>query len=259
MISEGPPAGVFIRDCGFTLIEILIAVSIFGVIAVIVYGSFNALLSRTGLIKAESSVNEMAANCLNRISMDLQALYVEQPPLYKPPDYDDEPDPYRFAGNLEYVGGKQFPGLRFVSGEHLPFSNRESYDQEDNTATKPGLTRIRYHVDKERGTSPDSGYALKRGDDPFPYEAPDSPANAFAGESENDPVLCTGITGLEFTYFDSEGREFETWDSEEESRDYATPRGVGITLKVKAGGVEQIFSTRITLSVYREPLESVKR
>ncbi|MCF8025719.1 MAG: prepilin-type N-terminal cleavage/methylation domain-containing protein [Desulfobacteraceae bacterium] len=241
-------------QCGFTLLEMLIAVAIFGVIATIVYSSFNALISRTDTIKSEAAVHEMAANCLNRISRDLQALYVEQPPLYKPPDYDDDPDPYRFAGEMDYTGSKRFSRLGFVSSEHLVITGQRHYDPEGKTPTRSGLARIRYHVDTYQDKESDSGYALKRGDKPFPYDELHGTT-----EPEKDPVLCTGITELSFVYLDSAGNEFETWNSEDEGRDYATPRAVQVALKINADGREHSFSTRIVLPVYREPIERVKR
>ncbi|MFO7929979.1 MAG: type II secretion system protein GspJ [Thermodesulfobacteriota bacterium] len=255
-------AAAGIADCrklhrGFTLLEILIAISIFGVIATIVYSTFNAVVSRTDVIKEEAAVSEMAATCLNRITMDLKAMYVEQYPLYKPADYDDEPDPYRFEAELDYTGSKQFPRLSFASGEHLPMSGDRRDLSADNKTMRPGLARIRYHVDKGQNSDPDSdqGHSLKRGDRPFPYDDSGPEDN----DPEKDPVLCRNITELEFTYLDSQGDWHETWDSESENIDYATPRAVKIALKISTGGREHRFSTSIDLPVYREPLERVEQ
>ncbi|MFP4194668.1 MAG: prepilin-type N-terminal cleavage/methylation domain-containing protein [Desulfobacterales bacterium] len=238
---------------GFTLLELLIAISIFAVIATLVYSTFNAVLSKTDVIKEESAVNEMAASCLNRISMDLHALYVEQYPLYKPPDNDDDPDPYRFAGETEYSGGEQFPSLRFASTEHLPMSGQKAADSAEGEAIRPGLTRIRYHVD--RAPDRDSGHVLKRGDRPWPYD--DTGRNDR--DPEEDPVLCTDIKELKFTYLDGEGNEFETWDSDAEDMEYATPRAVRVFLKIVIDGRQYPFSTRIVLPVFREPLERAEK
>ncbi|MFP4255659.1 MAG: type II secretion system protein GspJ [Desulfobacterales bacterium] len=255
-------SAVWIAGCrkerrGFTLLEILIAISIFGVIATIVYSTFNAVVSRTDAIKEEAAVSEMAATCLNRITMDLKALYAEQYPLYKPADYDDESDPYRFEADLDYTGNNQFSELSFASSEHLPMSGDRRDLSADNKTMRPGLTRIRYHVDRSQNSDTDSGqgHVLKRGDRPFPYDDSESGDD----DPENDPVLCRNITELEFTYRDSDGNWHETWDSDSENIDYATPRAVKVALKISTGGREYRFSTSIVLPVYREPLESAEQ
>ncbi|MCF8111612.1 MAG: prepilin-type N-terminal cleavage/methylation domain-containing protein [Desulfobacteraceae bacterium] len=240
---------------GFTLLELLIAITIFAVIATLVYSTFNAVISKTDAIKEESTVNEMAAACLNRISMDLQALYVEQYPLYKPPDYDDDPDPYRFVGETEYIGGEQFPRLGFASTEHLPMSGKQKPASGNSGAIPSGLARIRYHVDKPGDAAPDSGYVLKRGDTPWPYDDSDG----IDRDPEKDPVLCTDISELRFIYLDEKGDEFETWDSEAEDMDYATPRAVQVYLKIDIGSRQYPFSTRVVLPVFREPLERAEK
>ncbi|MFW6080555.1 MAG: PulJ/GspJ family protein, partial [Desulfosalsimonas sp.] len=234
------------EDRGFTLLEILIAISIFGVIATIVYSTFNAVVSRTDTIKQEAEVSEMAMSCLNRISKDLKALYVEQYPLYKPPDYDDEPDPYRFEADVEYTGSKQFPRLRFTSGEHLPMSGDRFDTSPDHEKMAPGLASIRYHVDEAENSEDDPLFVLKRGDRPFPYDD----SGTVSDGPEKDHVLCTDITELEFIYVDSGGNEHESWDSGSENMDYATPRAVKVALKIAKGGREHSFSTSIALPVY---------
>lgn len=240
---------------GFTLLELLIAITIFAVIATLVYSTFNAVISKTDAIKEESAVNEMAAACLNRISMDLHALYVEQYPLYEPSDYDDDSDPYRFVGETEYIGGDQFPRLGFASTEHLPMSGQRPPASGDSGAVQSGLARIRYHVDKPEGAAPDSGYVLKRWETPWPYDDSDE----IGRDPEKAPVLCTDISELKFIYLDEQGDEFETWDSDAEDMDHATPRAVQVSLKIDIKGRQYPFSTRVVLPVFREPLEDVKK
>ncbi len=238
------------RQQGFTLLEILIAIVIFAVLATIVYGSFNAVISRTNVIKDESAVYDMAGNCLRRISKDLQAVCVDRYPLFKPPDFDDEPDPYRFEGDIEYVGSEQFPRLNFASSEHLPLSK----GQPEKKAFPAGLARIRYYVEKDSGSV--SGYVLKRHDSAFPYD--DEPDRRIP-DRKNDPVLCTGIKELKFTYQDGQGNDYETWDSDSETVEYATPRAVRIVLKISSDNGEHSFSTRVILPVYREPLKRAEK
>lgn len=239
------------RSAGFTLIEILIAIFIFAVLATIVYSTFNAVISKTNAIKAETSIDDMAATCLTRICRDLRAVYVEQYPLYKPPDSGDSPDPYRFAADVDYVGTERFSRLRFASTEHLPVSTGKP----ENGFASAELAQIRYHVDKDSAS--ESGYVLKRGDTPFPYDISGNPA--AEPETETDPVLCTGIEEFKLTCLDADGNESESWDSDSQGLEYATPRAMRVELKIKTGGGTHSFSTRISLPTYREPLEDVEQ
>ncbi|MFP3981174.1 MAG: prepilin-type N-terminal cleavage/methylation domain-containing protein [Desulfobacterales bacterium] len=239
------------KSNGFTLLEILIAIVIFAVLATIVYSTFNAVISKTNAIKGQTSIDDMAAACLTRISRDLRAVYVEQYPLYKPPDSGDSPDPYRFAADMDYIGTERFSRLRFASTEHLPVSTGDP----ENGSASAELAQIRYHVDKSDGS--ETGYVLKRGDTPFPYDISENPASDT--DPEKDPVLCKGVEAFKLTCIDAEGNESESWDSDSEAREYATPRAVRVELKIKAPDGTHSFSTRISLPTYREPLEDVKQ
>lgn len=239
------------KSSGFTLLELLIAIVIFAVLATIVYSTFNAVISKTNAIKTETSVDDMAAACLTRICRDLRAVYVEQYPLYNPPDSGDPPDPYRFAVDVDYVGTEQFSELRFASTEHLPVST----GRPENRADSALLAQIHYHVDKSSAS--ESGYVLKRGDTPFPYDISENPA--AQPDPEADPVLCTGIEAFKLTCIDAEGNASESWDSDAQTLDYATPRAVRVELKIKTENTTHSFSTRTILPTYREPLEDVKQ
>ena len=223
---------------GFTLLEILIAIFIFAIIISTVYGSFNAVISRTEAIKDGVGAFEMARTCLNRIMSDLNGLYVELKPLYHPPDYDDPPDPYRFVGKETFEGVKTFSQLRFASSEHLSMSRK----------AEKGIAEIVYYV-QERGY-PETEYILKRAD--FLY--PDDEDYEFE-EKDSDPVLCEGLEELSFVYFDEDGDEYETWDSDSNSNKYATPRAIEITLKINYNSEIHTFYTKLNLPVYREKSE----
>lgn len=235
------------KKSGFTLLEVLMAVVIFAVIATIVYSAMNAAISRIGVIKDGDRVFAMGAGCLHRISTDLRSAYADPYPLFTPQDAGDDPNPYAFVGQTDFVGGDAFSGLWFASFAHLPVSTGGA----DPQKTAAGLAQLRYFVVKS--PDPDRGYVLRRGDRPFVRNA-----DAEQWDEDRAPVLCTHITEFALTYFDHAGNDRETWDSSDKATDYATPAAVEIFFRIETNQGSYPFFTRVVLPAGREPLERVK-
>jgi len=223
------------RHNGFTLLEILIAIFIFAIVMSTIFGTFNAVISRTDAIKNGMDGYEMARTCLNRISSDLNAIYIEQKPLYHPPDFDDPPDPYRLVAKETFSGNKNFSQLQFASTEHLSMTRH----------VENGIAEIVYYV-KEQGY-PESEFVLKRSDVVYPYDE-----DYEFEEKDSDPVLCEDIEEFSILYFDKEENEYEKWDSDSDFLKYSTPYALKIKLKIKNNDGSYTFDTYIALPVYRE-------
>ncbi|NOY69510.1 MAG: prepilin-type N-terminal cleavage/methylation domain-containing protein [Deltaproteobacteria bacterium] len=219
---------------GFTLIELLVAITMFGVVATIVYSSLNAILSRTNAIARASDSFEMAKNCMERMTFDLTGIYVEPFPLYSPPGFSGPDDPYRFLAKIDLAGGNRFSTLRFTSTEHLGLSG----------FADSRLAEIRYYV--TASDDPDQGYLLRRADTAFPYDIDQN-----AQLSDNDPIMCTNIVALEFTFYDAEEKTEEDWDSDSDFYKNTTPVAVGIHLELASGNNTRSFYTRVPLPVFR--------
>lgn len=230
------------NEKGFTLLEILIAIFIFAIVMTTIYSAFNAVISRNEAINQGRGHYEMTRNCLDRMTMDFTAIYVEQPPQYEPPDFDDPPDPYRFVCDEEMVGTENFSRVRFAAHAHLPMDKEESR----------GIAEIVYYVDEieKYGAQYESHYVLRRSDTAFPYDEED-----LFVEEEKDPVICREVKQFSVTCYDSEGETQEQWDSDESMGKYATPRAVEIKLRVSDGKTSHQFQTTVTLPVYREKIE----
>jgi len=228
------------KKAGFTLLEILIAIFIFSVVISTIFGTFNGVISRTDAIKNGLDGFEMARICLNRISSDLNAIHIEQKPLYHPPDFDDPPDPYGVFGKETFAGNKSFSQIRFASTEHLPMTRQ----------FEKGIAEIVYYV-KEQGY-PEYDFVLKRSDEVYPYDE-----DYEFEEKESDPVLCENIEEFSIRYYDNEENEYEQWDSDSDFLKYATPYALKIKLKIKSGDGDgsYTFETRIALPVFREKFE----
>lgn len=218
---------------GFTLIEILLAFLILAIVLTTLMTSFNAVFSTTDALENSSKYYDMAKNCLNRMILDLDAVYVPQPPFYKKPEFDAPPDPYRIVGSMNDISGIGFASLRFTSSAHI------AVDQ----SGRPGIAEIVYYVQAK----PDGQLVLKRGDQLYPYP----PFEVRAG----DPVLCQRVKSLAFKYYDAEGAESEVWDSDSRENDYATPAAIGIQLEIGNETESYAFETTVRLAVRRKKLE----
>ena len=122
---------------GFTLMEILLAFLILGIVVTTILASFNAVFSTTDTLNNSSQYYDMAKNCLNRMTLDLEALCMSSSqPLYKKPEFDDPPDPYRIVGSTTDVGGTSFATIRFTSSAHIPLEKSK----------RGGIAEIVYYV-----------------------------------------------------------------------------------------------------------------
>jgi len=215
---------------GFTLLEVLVAVFIFAIVVTTIFGSFNLVIGNAGEIEKNTNLYEIGKNCLNRIQSDIHSLFIPLVPLYTPPEFNEDPNPYRFFGEKTTIDGIDFPRLQFAADAHLPF--------EGNTRT--GMARIVYYVQKDLSDQ----YVLRRSDTLFP--------NEYFEENPNDPVICDNLRELSFTYYNKEGETFDYWDSDSEEFGYASPRGLKIVLKTGNEDNPITLETMISIPVYRE-------
>ena len=218
---------------GFTLLEILLAFLILAIVITAILGSFNAVFSTTDTLKNSGQYYEMAKNCLNRITLDLEGLFVLQPPLYKKREFNDPPDLYRFVGGNSDVGGTGFADLRFTSSAHIPLEN----------VGRTGIAEIVYYVHAKN----DGQLVLKRADHLYPYPPFE--------EQSGDPVLCQDVKSLAFKYYNAEGEASEVWDSDSDQNGYATPTAVGIQLEIGSESKSYTFETTVHLAVSRKKME----
>jgi len=214
---------------GFTLMEILVAVFILGVVVTTVLGSFNMVFSNAESLEGAASVFDMGKTCLSRITGDLENIFILERPLYKTPGRDDPPDLYRIQGSVENLGGTKLAKLRFTTRAHVPIGK----------SRPEGIAEIVYYVQAGR----DGSLRLKRADNLYPYPRFE--------ERGADPVLCENVKTLAFEYVDAEGKTFDTWDSESPNFDNATPVSVAVRLEVGDRNDTYGFQTTVALPSVR--------
>jgi general secretion pathway protein J len=220
-------------DSGFTLLEILIAITVFAIIITTVFGSHNYVFSSAKAVEEDMAAYEMAKVCLSRITHDLGSLHVRLSPEYTLPDLDDGEDPFKISGQTVDEGNESFSRLLFASRAHVSLEKN----------FREGIARIAYYVQKSHET----GYVLRRSDKLYPYEPFE--------EKKSDPVLCENVKSLVFKYYDDQGDEYESWDSDSADVDYSTPGAIKITLEIGNDTNFSLFETMIKLPVFRKKIE----
>ncbi len=181
-------AGNGVNRAGFTLLEILLAIFIFGIIASVIFASYTGSSSIVNDTESQAEIYQKARIAMERILEDLESAY------YRPPPVDENTADRApiFLGEDKTIKAASADTLRFVSTSHLIFSD------EEKTA---GQTVIEYTV-KENDSG--DGLALFRADTPTLFYSP-----ALEGEGS---VLCDDLRSVDFKYYDAGGRKYDSWD-----------------------------------------------
>lgn len=218
---------------GFTLMEVLVAIAILAIVVTTILASFNSVFSTTEVLDESADIYEMAKSCMKRMMLDLESIHIEQRPIYKPPELDQPPDPYRLVATTNDIGGTGFAQIRFASRAHVSFEK----------SPKAGIAEIVYYVQAKEDGLP----VLKRADNLYPYPAFE--------ERSSDPVLSKYVKSLAFKFYDKEGTEFDVWDSDSDEFGYATPSAIAIKLELASKTASHTFETMVSLPIIREKAE----
>ncbi len=83
---------------------------------------------------------EMAKDGLGRMTIDLESLFILQPPAFKISGSDDTEDPFRLVGDIVNIGGEDVGKLRFTALAHIPLDRQP----------RDGVAEIIYYVNESR-------------------------------------------------------------------------------------------------------------
>jgi len=228
---------------GFTLIEILLAIFLFSIVATTIFGAYTQIFFSINNTENDALVYIMAKNCMDRILMDLSSIYVPREWNWLNPEQrgeEDKPDPFRFVG--DYDGA--FSNIRFTSYSHVPIHDE---------SPEGSIAVIKYYVNEE-----DDKMVLRRCDEVVDLVS-------GCDRSDEDPIVAENISAfsLKYIYYDPSASEDnddvdeeDYWDSESKDFKYATPRAVEIVLKIpdhkSDDGSPIVFETRARLEIYRK-------
>ncbi|MDY0132694.1 MAG: prepilin-type N-terminal cleavage/methylation domain-containing protein [Desulforegulaceae bacterium] len=218
-----------INEKGFTLIEVVLAVLILGVVFSTLFFSYSALFQAREKIERKTSILSQAETALTRIVEDLNNFYCELPPLYKKSEDHGFRSKYFFWAENEFRQNSSTK-LRFTSYSHLGFGN--------NYLKSP--SEIFYYL-KEN--------VLYRGDFYYPY-----PETDLEKESLSFPI-CENVEKFNLVFYDEDKNEFEFWDSDSSEFKYSTPYFLKLEIVLFIDDEKEKFETKIKLPVFRKKEE----
>jgi len=188
---------------GLTLIEIMVAIAILGMMAVLLFQSIDGMLdSQEEVVKLDDATH-LATNALNKIFDDLQASFLIKSPVM----LGDNPD-YKigFMGKEDRLDFNSFSHRRFVK------------DQKETEVAEIG-----YYL-KSRDDLSGVYYLMRR---------ESSKVDQKTDEGGRSDILLDNVKSLQLEYYDSRAKEYtKTWDTFLGSIQDRLPRAVKVTLTV---------------------------
>jgi prepilin-type N-terminal cleavage/methylation domain-containing protein len=172
-----------VNNKGYTLIEILVAMLILGIVLSTIYASYTGTFRIIGEIQYDAEVYGMARSTLDRMARDFQSAALWR-------------GAFTFKTKSYTMGDREFTRVIFRSTAHIAFSDNEPPD---------GISVIEYGVEagKDEGKE---GYTLLRIDSLYrDPEKESSPTDGF--------LLCNRVETLTYTFYDETGKEHGSWDS----------------------------------------------
>lgn len=188
------------RKKGFTLVEILIAMVILAVVMTTVYSAFIGTLRIIEETGSSTHFYRMARSSMKRMITDLESVC----------RYGNT---FRFISEEEEIQDKRFMDLSFFSSAHL---DPERGDTE-------GIATIGYYTVEKEG----DGGALMR-EDTLYKNSDETGEELFRNEGF---ILCEGLRSVTYTFYDSKGTEYDSWDSRVEVHKDRIPAIIAIHLE----------------------------
>ena len=196
------------RSAGFTLMEVLIAITIFSVCVSAVYLLYSSVISVVENVEKGTGMDREARVTLDRLLLDINGMHMGEQGFLTASEPVDQQD------------GEPF--LELTSSSHLVL------DPDENPVD---IAVVRYYL---ASNDDDDGYTLVRSDTAMTgrllSEAPEGVKH----------ILAVDVAGLKIVYVDEEGEEAEVWQSEPdddtEDAERRFPRAFFITLQLQEPG-----------------------
>lgn len=174
---------------GFTLLEILIAIFILGIVLSTIYAAYSATLTVIRELDDDSRAYAMARITLDRMSRDLSSL-------------QRFGDAFVLQSEKSRIGNREFGSISFRSAAHLAF-------EEELLSGYPAS--IAYFVKENT----DGHLSLWRSDVPGAGPARDK-------QTDGGIIICENVQALNLIFYDEGGQYYDSWDT---ASSFATQKG----------------------------------
>lgn len=169
----------------FTLLEVLIAITIFAITVSLVYSLYSSTISIVHNVEERVELNDRYRLVSEQVSNDLTALYRGESGYLNARDVTSTNNDESF--------------LQFTSTAHLIF----------NPETPPrAVSAIGYFLEPE---DEEQLYTLSRFDSRHTAASDDEPV-----AEQRRLILCEGLKELKVSYMDRQGQTFSEWNSQSE-------------------------------------------
>lgn len=166
---------------GFTLMEILIAIFILGVVLTTIYSAYSGTLRVIKEIEDDSRAYKMARITLNRMNRDISAILRSG-------------KVFVFQSEKTSIDRREFSSLFLWSSAHLVF-------EEDELPGSPAS--IAYFVKEDK----EGVFSLWRSDVTGPKPSAEK-------KSEGGVIICQNLQALNLKFYDENGQDYDTWNTE---------------------------------------------
>jgi prepilin-type N-terminal cleavage/methylation domain-containing protein len=229
---------------GFTLIEVLLAITALSIMLTLSYSTISSLLSAKSIIEDEQEIERLELVLIKRLSRELQ-LATAGIAIMPPPDETETQ--YTSADNLIGERNELPNGL---PGDSITFIGLNAGQNflEDRPA-QTGLVQISYSLKQDPERAPQEDYpvySLIR--EEVPYERP---FNEAFQKAVRFPLVDT-VESLSFEYFDMATKEWSrTWGDAQKKE---LPAMVRCTIKVRTPrAIPKTISVTVPLRAKRQP------
>lgn len=224
------------RTRAFTLLEIVIAISILAVVVVITYSTLSHIIQAKKILDDRRDTTFIASAVLNRVTRELQLAFSSIALL---PPRDEVSNNKRIDARLNLIGeenplpnGEYGDSVQFVAlegGQYLPDGGAHS-----------GLVQITYRLEQNPDSPDPQRHVLIREETPII-----SPPEQAYERTMTFPI-SKDVIGLKLRYFNREDNNWiDTWGSDGHLK---LPAMVEMTLRIKSPiGEISTYTTAVAL------------
>lgn len=217
------------RTGGFTLVEALVAIAVFGIVATIVFGGFSQTMRNRRFVEAQSDRSHVIRVAMERMVREISAAFVS---------IHVNPNPQLITARTGFHGRREGRGARL---DFTSFSHRRLY----RDAHESDQNEVGFFVAEFRDEDGDSHHALVRREQ-----------NRIDDDFERggqNAVLVEDVMEFELSFLDPMSLEWrDTWDASSGQEQNRLPAQVRIRLVVpqtQNPRREEVYTTRAMVPI----------